>query len=609
MPVWERNRIGDGSLYSSEENGVLKTIVAVFQLIRHRWKVPCWFLLTFWLAGVLYYTLAPRQYRSVAELLIQKVGRDELLVGSEQVLEEVVQKLTSTESEIFSGVSPEKKVVFIREKISMNHPGGRPSVLQLSYPHKDPRIAQIILSTIVEKFKKFADDEKLRRSIDPKAVQKNEFAKRLLAELQQKKAQLDSKFAASRIDLFLSYKKLQKEVSPKIIPTSGLDQLPKPILNTTKNFEPLKLASDPDEKMVQVNSRDPKLQKKLIDLKYLNYETKMVGQVTEMIADLISLTTQELDTQGEIVILAKASYPVIPESPFSLKMLGILTTVCGLIFGFGFVFLTDRLDDRFRSSGEIEKFLQIPFLGAISFPFSRNKQKTENSQSIKPQEDVQNAAALIRSHRRKFRSFVITSPNPTDQNPMTALQLSQALANQGEKILLIDADARSSELSQLCGQAGRTGLCELLDSEIAMDDGTWSGEAILLVRKNLSILPSGNFSDDFISRFSHSRAKRLMTLFEKEYDRIILFAPNLSTAADAAVLARNVDGCLLCFEPTAKRSAVFEALRTLKKFGILKVFGMTVRSQRMGISILPSRLTNGPKLHLAKNHSEDRQAA
>lgn len=135
--------------------------------------------------------------------------------------------------------------------------------------------------------------------------------------------------------------------------------------------------------------------------------------------------------------------------------------------------------------------------------------------------------------------IAVTSALPNEGKTTVAALLGRAMAENGYKTLLVDADLRRSTLSTNMGVHPAGGLSMVLsgNAEGATIRGTFA--------ENLYILSAGPKPPNSVALLGSEKMKRFLRDARAEYQCIIVDTPPVLSVADARVLAPIVDGVLL----------------------------------------------------------------
>ncbi len=154
---------------------------------------------------------------------------------------------------------------------------------------------------------------------------------------------------------------------------------------------------------------------------------------------------------------------------------------------------------------------------------------------------------LHRMNEKGFHSIAVTSANPGEGKTITSINLSIALATQGNlQIILVDADLRRPSVHRYLEDNPSYGLSDYLMGEIPLEEALINPVDI----DNLLILPSGETRIDSVELLDSSRMTRLIESLKKQYiDSIIVFdVPPVLFAGDAVALSRHIDCMLVVVE-------------------------------------------------------------
>ena len=139
----------------------------------------------------------------------------------------------------------------------------------------------------------------------------------------------------------------------------------------------------------------------------------------------------------------------------------------------------------------------------------------------------------------EYRVIVVTSSVPGEGKSTTAGNLAIALAQSGNKVLLVDCDMRKPSIHKKFKISNAAGTAELLLRKKSFE------EVANDYNENLTIITAGKIPPNP----SEMLASRAMTAFIKEmkneFKYIILDTPPLQAVTDAQVLSTKADGVLL----------------------------------------------------------------
>ena len=141
---------------------------------------------------------------------------------------------------------------------------------------------------------------------------------------------------------------------------------------------------------------------------------------------------------------------------------------------------------------------------------------------------------------RPLKRVLVTSSVPAEGKTTVAANLAHSIMRQPERrVLLIDADLRSSRLHQLFGAPSGPGLTEYLRGEADKCDVIQNG-----LEGNLCFIPGGSTVSNPSELLLSERMKKLLDLVTPFFDWIILDSPPALAVHDASSLADLCDGVL-----------------------------------------------------------------
>jgi receptor protein-tyrosine kinase len=236
----------------------------------------------------------------------------------------------------------------------------------------------------------------------------------------------------------------------------------------------------------------------------------------------------------------------------------------GLAVGIGYVMLQEQTNSALRAPGDAGAYLTLPELGAIpraetrrsgalGFFGARNgKSHVERASLDQPSSDVSEsfratlASILSASHNGDHpHVLVVTSSRPNEGKTTVVSNLGVALAEIGNKVLLIDGDMRRPQLHKVFDQANSWGLSDVLREKNAIEELPLEALVKKTAVPRLSLLPSGTGTDNIFSLLCSGRMARLLPRFRQEFDYVLVDAPPCLEFADARIMARYSERLLL----------------------------------------------------------------
>jgi len=275
-------------------------------------------------------------------------------------------------------------------------------------------------------------------------------------------------------------------------------------------------------------------------------------------------------SSSNIHIVNRALLPISPFKP-NVKMNLLLAIVIGLIGGIGCAFLLEYFADTITDPDEIPDRFQIPILGVIPFA-KENGYPAPRTFISDPHAGLSEAVRTTKASIQlsgvdsQAKSFLLTSTIKGEGKTTLAINLAQAFAGAGEKVILIDGDMRMPTAHKFLGLEGTVserGLSSLLA-------GVADKSAICKTDiDNLFFIPAGPVPPNPVELLASNHFAKLMKYVGQHYDRIILDGPPYQGFADILVLSQHVGGVVLvCSMGETTR----DALRHFKK-SILNVRG------------------------------------
>ncbi|WP_404455324.1 CpsD/CapB family tyrosine-protein kinase [Oceanobacillus kapialis] len=139
-----------------------------------------------------------------------------------------------------------------------------------------------------------------------------------------------------------------------------------------------------------------------------------------------------------------------------------------------------------------------------------------------------------------LRAILVTSSGPGEGKSMTTANLAVVYAQQGKKVLLIDADLRKPTVHYTFRLDNLRGLSNILVGENTIEETVNRTDV-----DNLDVISCGPIPPNPSELLASRKMEQFLIDARQSYDMVIFDTPPVLAVADAQILANIVDGSLL----------------------------------------------------------------
>lgn len=263
--------------------------------------------------------------------------------------------------------------------------------------------------------------------------------------------------------------------------------------------------------------------------------------------------------ENNIAVIDAARPATVPFSPDLSRNL-LIALALGLIGGVGLALLLEFFDSSIHRSEDVELLTGRPVLGLV--PIVKPKELREDNRAFNSSERAvshysarfpkSSVSEAFRSLRTSLmfstpegmpKTMLVTSPGHGDGKTTTAINLATVMAQNGARVLLIDADLRKPRLHRDFGKAQSPGLTNRIASHPVEN----SERASILQTgvDNLFLMPSGNQAPNPAELLSSERMQKIIAMSSRAFDHVIIDSAPMLGLADSLVLSRLVNGVVV----------------------------------------------------------------
>ncbi len=347
-----------------------------------------------------------------------------------------------------------------------------------------------------------------------------------------------------------------------------------------------------------------KAKKQAMELNLLEIEYNRLRRTkenTEKLYQLVLERTKESDLARMMRVnnLRVVDRPLVPRSPLrpNVPVNIAVGIAAGIFLGIVAALGQSLFDRTLKTPDDIERDLGAAFLGLLPIIDTQSKRgayygrrrprkapsvtsgKSELIVHDMPGSGIAEAARAVRTNLMFMspdapqKYLLVSSASPEEGKTTVACCIAIAMAQAGQRVLLLDCDLRRPRVHRVFDKPLGVGVTTaLLDPSIVTD------ELIATSIPNLSVLPAGPIPPNPAELFHSERFKKLLHLLGERFDRVIIDSPPVVAVTDAAILGTLADACVLVVRAfRTRREVAREALRLFAGVGA-KTAGVVLNS-------------------------------
>ncbi len=313
------------------------------------------------------------------------------------------------------------------------------------------------------------------------------------------------------------------------------------------------------------------------EAKYLPFRQAMADLKNERFIydQLNSRLSQEIITMNvprhPVEIIDTAEPNKRPVSP-NLFMNVLLSIFVGLGAGVGLAYFIEYLDTSIKTADDIERILGLPVLGLIPQKVRPLIEEGPDSEHAEAYRVLRTNLAFTEGGAHRG-AFCVLSSGAGEGKSTTCFNLAFVCAQQGEKVLLIDADLRRPVQHTILGVSNRFGLTNVLLRDVPVEEAIKATSV-----PNLHFLPSGRLPRTSLGVLDPKRIGELISSLKQKYDVVLVDTPPLVGISDSSIIAKETDGAIIVVQYRKyPREMLAKARQMVESLGV-KVVGAVLNN-------------------------------
>jgi len=234
-----------------------------------------------------------------------------------------------------------------------------------------------------------------------------------------------------------------------------------------------------------------------------------------------------------------------------------IAAILGLLGGIAVALALEKLDNRVRTTDELERAIRAPILGVVpkTEVINRRSGKSDSPDAmiefmpfLLPLSQLADALRIVENATESLlptdssAMICVSSALPLEGKTFISVSMGTVVASENKRVLVIDGDMRRPRVQKLFEKTtDGPGLADLLSG--SCDD------LMQTIKRShvpgLYFMPAGTIPDNPVALLKNGRIQDIFDECKKNFDLVVVDAPPFMGMADASILARNADGLIM----------------------------------------------------------------
>ncbi|MGN7455641.1 CpsD/CapB family tyrosine-protein kinase [Paenibacillus pasadenensis] len=174
-----------------------------------------------------------------------------------------------------------------------------------------------------------------------------------------------------------------------------------------------------------------------------------------------------------------------------------------------------------------------------------------------------------------IRVIMVASANPGEGKSTTASNLAVTYAQEGKKVLLIDADLRKPSVFKVFQVSNRVGLSTVVSGQCRAADAVQ--ETLV---DNLFVLPSGPVPPNPSELLASQSMKATLEQFKADFDVIVFDTPPVLAVTDSIIVSSLCQGVLLVVHAGKVKSELVRKAKSSLEHAHTRILGVVLNNTK-----------------------------
>lgn len=271
----------------------------------------------------------------------------------------------------------------------------------------------------------------------------------------------------------------------------------------------------------------------------------------------------------QVAVRQPPTVPVAPYNAFNGRRPAATGAMAGAVLGVGIVLLVSLLNQTINNPEELKKAVNLPLLASLPHVTKKDRKRGGKEETFLRADRDRGMAEAFRGLRTKLhkmldpiegKTVMITSTLPGEGKSTVAVNLALALAAEGHRVLLLDADFRNQSVHRMLGKEScQKNLMDcILNPRISALRNVQPWD-----RQNLYFLSGASIKKRHYG-IDTKAMERVLRELKPQFDYIVVDSSPCGVVSDVALMGRCTDSLLYVIKQDyVSKTHILEALTGL----------------------------------------------